>query len=189
MLRLALIAMLIAGIPVLGAGDVSAAPGKTKAEKSASRKGEKKWGNKSEDWSTRGSPADSWHDHIHSKKERKKKEPTTVATPVRHFNRTVYTIARRSAEWVTPSHRFRHYDNSYDKPNYRPYPRSRLHRRGCSVAAKKRFGAGRRLRGISAHRYGKRACHRAIKKCRRQLRRHQSYGRNPYARCVIVYRR
>lgn len=186
MLRMALIALLMAGVPHMGATDVSAASGKTNAEKSAKRKAEKRHGSKSENRIAKRPKTDSSRENVYKKK--KNEESTTVVTRVREFNRGVYKVARRGAEWVNPYARSRHNKNSYNKRKYHAPERSHLHRRGCTAAAKKRFGIGRRLRGISAHKYGSRACRRALKRCRRELRRHKSSGRNPYARCVIVYR-
>ena len=186
MLRMALIAMLVAGVPVLGTTDVSAAAAKSKTEKSAKRKGEKKSTRKNKDRSTNSSTAKSGRDDTHTKK--KKGKPTTVATTVRKFNRTVVKIARRGTDWVSPYVKSRHVKPSNEKRKYRAPARSRHHRRSCTAAARKRFGTGRRLRGITAHRYGARACREALKKCRSKLRRHKSTGRNPYARCVIAYR-
>lgn len=187
MLRMALIAMLVAGVPALGIADVSAAAAKTKTEKSGKRNGEKKSTRKNKDRGTKTSKAKSGRDDTHTKKKPKDK-PTTVATTVRRFNHNVSKIARRGTDWISPYVRTRHVKHSYVKRKYRAPVRSRYHRRKCTAAAKKRFGKGRRLWGISAHRYGARACRKALTRCRSKLRRHKSRGRNPNARCVVTYR-
>jgi hypothetical protein len=180
MLRLALVAMLIAGVPVMGAGDVSAASGKTKAEKSAKRKAEKKFGRKSEDRIAHRSRTGSSRDKTHTKK--KKEKSKTITTRVHEFNGGVYKVARRGRDWVAPYVRSSHYRSSHYKRDYY------RHQRKCSVAAKRRRGRGGRIWGIAGHKYGSRACRRAMKECRRELRRHKSRGRNPYAKCVIIHR-
>ncbi len=180
MLRLALVAMLIAGVPVMGAGDVSAGSGKTKAEKSAKRKAEKRFDTKFEDRIAHRSRTGSSHDKTHAKK--KKEKSKTIATRVREFNRGVYKVARRGRNWLAPYVRSRHYGSSHYKRDYY------RHQRKCSVAAKKRRGRGGRIWGISGHKYGPRACRRAMKECSRELRRHKSRGRSPYAKCVVTHR-
>ena len=118
MLRLALIAMLVAGVPVLGTTDVSAAAAKTKTEKSAKRNSEKKSTKKNKDRGTKSSRAKSGRDDTHTSKKQKDK-PTTVATRVREFNRTVSKIARRGTDWISPYVRSRHVKHSYEKRKYR----------------------------------------------------------------------
>lgn len=55
----------------------------------------------------------------------------------------------------------------------------------CTAVAKKRFGYGKRLWGISGKAYGRNACDRAMYECRNELGRRKASGSNPFAKCVI----
>ena len=57
----------------------------------------------------------------------------------------------------------------------------------CVAVARRGGGFGRRI-GIRAEGYGRRACRKAMRRCNRQLDYRQSFGRNPYAACVIARR-
>jgi len=58
----------------------------------------------------------------------------------------------------------------------------------CVAAAKTRAGYGRRIPGIRGKKFGHKACQRAMRECRRELRHRKASGRNPFARCVVVKR-
>lgn len=55
----------------------------------------------------------------------------------------------------------------------------------CSAVAKKRYGFGRRIWGISGKGYGHSACDRAMYECRKDLAKRKASGHNRWARCVI----
>ncbi len=57
----------------------------------------------------------------------------------------------------------------------------------CVAVARRGGGFGRRI-GIRAEGFGRRACRKAMRRCNRQLDYRQSFGRNPYAACVIARR-
>ena len=61
--------------------------------------------------------------------------------------------------------------------------------RSCVAVAKTRYGNGRRIGGIRAKAFGRRACRKAMKRCSSKLyNRRQARGRNPNAECVVVRR-
>ena len=67
--------------------------------------------------------------------------------------------------------------------------RNRHYGRSCVAVAKTRHGYGRRIGGIRAKAFGRRACRKAVNRCENKLYdRRQSRGRNPHASCVVVRR-
>jgi len=57
----------------------------------------------------------------------------------------------------------------------------------CVAVGRRRGGDGRRIRsvrGVATGRSRRQACRRAMRECRRDLRRRQRTGRNPYGACV-----
>ncbi len=97
----------------------------------------------------------------------------------RHRIAGTYADHRRHAAdqraWVWRARRARRdYDRYYD--------------RSCLAVARRGAGRGRSI-GIYAEGFGRRACRKAMRKCNRRLDIRQSYGRNPFAACVIAGRR
>ncbi|MGI9407444.1 MAG: hypothetical protein ACR2O4_13820 [Hyphomicrobiaceae bacterium] len=58
----------------------------------------------------------------------------------------------------------------------------------CVAVARRHGGEGRRIRGIRGEGFGRRACRKALRRCNRRLDVRQSFGRNPYAACVVARR-
>ena len=77
-------------------------------------------------------------------------------------------------------------DRGYRGPR-RHWDRPLMHRR-CVAVARRAGGMGRRIRGIRGVAFGPRSCRRAMRKCWRKLDYRQSFGRNPYASCVVARR-
>ena len=75
------------------------------------------------------------------------------------------------------------------RQQYRPYRARRDYGydRSCLAVARRGRGRGRSI-GIVGEGYGRRACRKAMRKCNRKLDVRQSYGRNPFAACVIARR-
>ena len=65
--------------------------------------------------------------------------------------------------------------------------RDRDYYRSCVAIARRGGGRGRSI-GIVTEGFGHRACRKAMRRCNRRLDVRQSYGRNPFAACVIAGR-
>ncbi len=118
----------------------------------------------------------------------------TIDNP-RQENRRARRVAPRRNFDRPRRHRFADRRNGWRYSDRRWYygPRGRRFVRGpfyrkCVAVAKRRAGFGRRIRGIRGVARGFRACRIALRECRSELRYLKSFGRNPFARCVVVGR-
>ena len=103
----------------------------------------------------------------------------------RYAARNYETYKRRAAEqraWETRSAREK-WDDRWRHRARRNYDFDR----SCLAIARRGRGRGRAI-GIYAEGFGRRACRKAMRKCNRRLDIRQSYGRNPFAACVIARR-
>ena len=102
----------------------------------------------------------------------------------RYAERAYDIYKRRAAEhraWEARNHLQRR--NEWRHRARRDYDYDRR----CLAIARRGGGRGRSI-GIYAEGFGRRACRRAMRKCNRRLDIRQSYGRNPFAACVIARR-
>lgn len=177
--RLALVAVLAASIPMMGASTADAAPGKNRGERAEKvRKGKKARAVKTTASKSRTTRST-------------KKTKNMVITTTRR------TAISRNGDKSTKVIVVKKYKDKAGKrymglgkfPTYFGYGKRNAKRGGeCVAAAKSRAGFGKRLIGIKGKKYGAHACDRAMNECRRELKFRKASGRNPYARCVIISR-
>lgn len=180
--RLALVAVLAASIPMMGASTADAAPGKNRGERAEKvRKGKKARAVKSTASKSRTTRS--------TKKTKNMVITTTRRTSTsRNGNKSTKVIVVKKYK-DNKTHGSKRYMGLGKFPTYFGYGKRKAKRGGaCVAAAKSRAGFGKRLIGIKGKKYGAHACDRAMNECRRELKFRKASGRNPYARCVIISR-